>query len=412
CHGTGYDTAAAMGPACYECHEGLDAPHGFVYTASGHSTKSLGKRGAYEKFDGSGSNPALTWTATQAFTITTNKAAAALTVAPGTSFTAGQTGVVNSDWVFPTKSVFWAEGAVGNATTAMEGLTKDSIITCEDCHTGLAPAGPHGADPTNWGIDPNFPGDYSMAGLTKKVTSGDKIGGNTGVYSPSGIFVASNLTSASTIGKWATSADWKDGTTGANAVICAKCHGLMTVMPADSSIPATTNAAVWGTTPNTSGRLWAVAVGANTAHNSHHQDSTDGSPQCVSCHVAVPHGWNQPRLLIDIEGGEYEGTVYQSENAVEAMGTLAALNNHVLVPTNGTIAYDSGSGAALTPGVAGTSIDVSRAGTVLWDESQCDACGDHYGNKPNVLTATGVSTTIPVGVGVNSGAGVPVRIDR
>ena len=410
------NAAEAAGNNCVVCHAGKYAAHGFgfndgasgpyplpnnITVASGHNTTTYGTIGAFTKFDGTSGTPLLTWTASQTFTISTLKSQNALSVPLGTAFTAGQTGVVNSTWNFPTLSVFWPSvdttGNVGQPAPAgaIKGLTANSVITCQDCHTGLNTGGPHGAA-QNWGIDPAFPGDFSMAGLTKKVTAG--VAMPSGAFSPSGIMVATNTT-GTPLQNWQRTDKWANGTSGANAVICAKCHKLETALR--GYIPANGETS---RTVGTSGLLSITVEGANTAHDSHHQDNTDGSPQCVSCHVAIPHGWQAPRLLLDVENGTFAGTPYESANAIEAMGSIAALNNHLAVPSTGLLPYATGNGAPMDP-AAGGSYNIAHVGTVLWDEGQCEACGDHYGN-------TVTSATPGQGAPYGNGNGVPVRIDE
>jgi hypothetical protein len=315
-------------------------------------------------------------------------------VAAGSSFTTGQAGVMTSNWALPTKSVFWpaTDDGVQNApASAIKGLTWTSVITCENCHTAFNATGPHGSS-ANAGLDSAYPADYSMAMLTKKVTSGGTgypgalFGTN--AYSASGIAVGNasllgGTPGARTAGTAFATANLKDGTAGSSAVICAKCHRLEQVVAS-------------GWSNNGVVQTYATVVGANTAHNSHHQDTTDGTAQCVSCHVGITHGWKAPRLLVDVP--KYDGTPFVSENMVEEMGTIAGLNNHPLVGSDGWSQYSTGSGAANPTATTNTSL----AGTVLWDESQCDACGDHYGNlhKAGQTDAAGIA----------AGA-VPVRIN-
>ena len=37
---------------------------------------------------------------------------------------------------------------------------------------------------------------------------------------------------------------------------------------------------------------------SNEAHMEHHNDMVTGQGNCVSCHIAIPHGWKRPRLLV------------------------------------------------------------------------------------------------------------------
>ena len=423
CHGTGYDADNAMGPICSDCHTQDFAPHGFVYGASGHSTTLLGARGPYTKFDGSGSNPTLTWTAKQSFTVSSLKNGSGALASPftqGSTFTTGQAGTVSTTWDFPTLSVFWPSGdtttnatiAQAPPTGAMKGLTKDSIITCEDCHTSLAAAGPKGAAAANYGLDSNFQGDYAYAGLTKQVTAAKSLAGATTTfngYSTSGIMSlpTTSTTPVQLKAAWSDKANWLGDTSTTTAVICAKCHRLETAFRGFVAANGETSRTI-----GTSGVLGVTIEGANTAHDSHHQDATDGSNQCVSCHVALPHGWQSPRLLIDIEGGEFVGTRYESTMAIEAMGPLAALNNHPAIADTGFLPYATGNGVANVVG-AGASYNIAHVGQVLWDESQCTACGDHYGDNAFESNASGGA--LPpgqIGTVYGNGQSVPVTIDQ
>ena len=176
---------------CTDCHEGEYAAHGFEdeHNASGHSTTYYGKKGVFEKFDGSTGNPTLLAEAERSFASITDtwlvEAGFAFAQRPA-GWAAGSfvatlaTTPMTTKWDFPTAQVFWAVGDGGNATDAMEGLTKDSVITCEDCHTGLVAyevPGPHGANsPAMKGLDPDYPGEYAMAELTKYITSNNAYG--------------------------------------------------------------------------------------------------------------------------------------------------------------------------------------------------------------------------------------------
>jgi len=419
CH-AGYETDPAMGPDCTACHQGgYQTPN--HATATGTAPENEGGDGhnvagfsVHTKFDGTG-GLTLNWTASQSFAVSTIKFrsgsttdAPALTsgITVGSTFTTGQAGVVQSNWAFPTKSVFWASGDASASPYAITGLTPTSVITCTQCHNaaGIQYTGPHGA--VSWAMDSNFPADWSMALLTKKVTggtSGTSLGSQTGRASASGIAFAANTTATAgtPASKMAVSSQWQDGTgTYGNtyAVICAKCHKLETAIRGYDAGSGETSR-----TPGTSGLVYTTVEGANTAHDSVHQDQTDGRAQCVSCHAAIPHGWKLPRLLVDV--ADYEGTPYVSENAIEEMETIAALNNHPLIDDTGFQPFSTSNGAWADP-ANGASYNIAHSGTVLWDESQCDACGDHYGN--NVYRN---GTTYGMG-NYGNGSAVPVRIDN
>jgi len=372
-------TLIAAGDAeCVDCHTGTHAAHNFDATASGHNTTTFGVIGAKTKFDGS-QGVKLTWESEASVVLTAPVAGNAGT------YSIGQTGTVNSTWSFPTINVFWGSSDASAPATAIKGLTKDSIITCQDCHTGLNAAGPHGAA-QNWGLDPAYPGDYSYAELTKYVTcnsqyaSTDMSEPNRTKYltplSVSGISMRSALTSSAPL------ISRTDGTKGANAVICAKCHDLENVSLAADN-----------------GTAYDSVEGANTAHDSHHQDQLDGSAQCVNCHVGVPHGWRAPRLLVDTDTDaapyldpQHLGTTRASSTGKntgdtrnpltgfngQGMQSLSGVNDHTLGGSNGTPGwqpYGTGDGKATA------TLNLAHTGMAYWDESQCQACGDHEGEN-------------------------------
>jgi hypothetical protein len=98
--------AANAAAACTKCHSGAGIGLGSTMKASGHNTTENGVIGGKTKFDGS-QGVTLTWISNAAFTVTniisqsSTNGTAAVSVAPGTSFTLGQTGIVNSNWARP-----------------------------------------------------------------------------------------------------------------------------------------------------------------------------------------------------------------------------------------------------------------------------------------------------------------------
>jgi len=415
CHGTDLPTAhAAVGCVCHsdttlvdtmtplleagmaecvDCHVGEIAAHGFEMTASGHNTTTYGTVGGYSKFDGS-QGPVIKWESEIA---SSSLVATYYVEGPTGNFppvewptgvtevTVGQEGTMTTLWNPAQKQVFWASDDASAPVTAVKGLDWDSVISCQDCHAGLSAAGPHGAA-DNWALDPNYAGDYSMAELTKYVTSNNAYSAtdfsepNRSNYlvplSASGIAMRPDNDFPLVL------RDRTDGTTGANAVICSKCHDLMNVVDY--------------------GNGQSAAIGSNTAHNSHHQDQVDGSAQCVSCHVGIPHGWKRPRLLVntDVDTAPYldpmaAGTT-RTNNGVQmyrmvggvwvaqpvggtgfnliGMQSLSAVDPHVAVKDYAT----------LTGRMDGkvTPADLNTVGTddmVFWSEASCQACNDHTG---------------------------------
>jgi len=251
-------------PSCIVCHEG----DGFdVGNISGHSTPNGGAMGMYEKYDG--------------------------TENPDVVLRDSNGDVVTAEWAIPNDRVFWDKSEIDlggfkpeNAFLGEDGmgLSADSVITCKDCHTGLEvmDAGdPQGANLANAMIDPDYPVPFTMAQL-----SGHSSGNYDAYTTRSGISYRTAVTGPND--------PIRDGT---RAVICAKCHDLYQEMEIDSneaSATATgdtrlTNAAV----ENGYGQL---------AHYDHARSQatggTTGRGDCVNCHIAVPHGWSRPRLLV------------------------------------------------------------------------------------------------------------------
>jgi len=281
--------------------------------------------------------------------------------------------------------VFWSASDTSAPSSAIKGLNKDSVITCQDCHTGLNAAGPHGAA-QNWGLDPAYPGDYSYAGLTKYVTANLAFPSTSTAYatplSVSGIAMFNGGTGVLTTQTTAVALR-TDGTQGPTAVICAKCHDLENLVAGGVTGTATV----------------PTVEGANTAHDSHHQDQSDGSPQCVNCHVGVPHGWRAPRLLVDTDTDpapyldpQHLGTTRNSSTGNntgdtrnpltgfngQGMQSLSGVNNHTLGGSNGTPGWQP---YTVGTGRAEPTLNQAHNGTAYWAEDQCQACGDHVGEN-------------------------------
>ena len=320
CHTASFLTArmaAFMAPGatpaeCVSCHAGTHAAHAFGDSISGHSTTTYGKKGVYTKFDGS----------------------------QGVTLKDSEGDTVTTDWDFPSVNVFWAATDTAAPATAIKGLTKDSVVSCQDCHVGLnTVAGPHGAA-EQFGIDPNYdyPFKYAIVGGPAGAVSATdgslnytapgqtpkpgRFAAATPTTSTAGIpasasgikaRIAANLGTVAApiksvnpadlmITNYENYPDYKgaeyiaDATSGQYAVICAKCHDLYNW----TSKPTTTSVDQgWGNAgpDNYEGMHGAHAGG--TSRNGNDVGRIDGRSDCVNCHVAVPHAWRQPRLLVN-----------------------------------------------------------------------------------------------------------------
>jgi hypothetical protein len=357
---------AAGRAECADCHTGSYAAHGFdVAIASGHNTTTYGRRGAYSRFDGS-----------QGVTL---------------KDTAGNT--VETTWGLPTADVFWSQDASAGADAPAAAMKTDhqghplgwnSVITCQDCHTGLNAAGPHGAN-DNWGIDPNYPepytdainSHYTLSGVAARISPNSTSTGSTqlGVDPAKGMAA---VTASMTANNEA------DGTSGSYAVICAKCHKLFDYTNAYKS--GNYSAGSHGFTfINATG----ISNDSNTAHASHHWDITgNGAADCTNCHLAVPHGWIRPRLLVNGFTGPYvvnSGGVTMTVNSTAdpapywaGRGMLSATGNY----------------QGMGPLSSSDDHSLTASGGAVWTEANCIACagGSTSTVNPSALEHSGVPT--------------------
>ena len=52
--------------------------------------------------------------------------------------------------------------------------------------------------------------------------------------------------------------------------------------------------------------MHAGGVSTETRAGRGNQGRTDGRSDCINCHVAIPHGWKRPRLLVNGYTGPYD----------------------------------------------------------------------------------------------------------
>ena len=344
CHGT----------AQYGAHE-----FGAKNTVSGHNTTTFGTIGAKSRFDGS-----------QGATLTD---------------TVGNT--VETTWGLPTVNVFWSQNPANAPAGANTTVGWDSVITCQDCHTGLNAAGPHGAS-NNFGIDPQFPYPYADAVNSHVTESGIAARTTTDVTTP-------RLNSTQAYPTTSTPTNWTGvmaaelshglvdgGQPGTSyAVICAKCHKLFDYESASLGVTAVSHGPTWLTTTG-------ISNDSNTAHGSHHFDLNNGAADCVSCHVAIPHGWVRPRLLVNGFTGTYTVTSGGTTQTVNSVADAA--------PYWGGRGMLSKSGAFIGMGPLSATDDhsLTAEGGALWDESSCIACAGSSTStvNPSGLEHVGVPT--------------------
>jgi len=100
----------------------------------------------------------------------------------------------------------------------------------------------------------------------------------------------------------------------------------------------------------------------------------------VNCHVAIPHGWKTPRLLVNtgwngtvngMHAGIIEGdrAPYRSP---DVLGTNATEGTAMLL--NPATGYN-GMGALTWPASGPTEL---KDGAAVWDRYTCEGCGHHY----------------------------------
>ena len=380
CHtnGAGFSIAGEMGPLlaagkaeCLDCHTDPHQAHGFDMRVSGHNTTTYGRVGGYSKFDGS---QGVLLKDTEENTITTN-------------------------WDLPQKNVFWGATDPDAPSTAIKGLSWTSVVTCQDCHTGLNAAGPHGAA-QSWGIDPNYdyPYKYAVLGASKKSTAATSTSGIKALttVSASGtlnINLDAPVAEESTAGV----AGIQDGTSGPFAVICAKCHDLFNPPPGYGVNSTTTLDNGWSNAGPDSYEGLHGAHAGGTARNANDSGRWDGRSDCAACHIGVPHGWTRPRLLVNAYtgpyplGGSWNGTAWVGYTAAQSVADPAPYNvfRGVIIPEQplpGGGFNTAGNG----PNSALDDHSLNAFGLPVWDEAACISCAG--GRAPYGLEHNGITS--------------------
>ena len=106
--------------------------------------------------------------------------------------------------------------------------------------------------------------------------------------------------------------------------------------------------------------------------------NVDGSPQCVNCHIAIPHGWKMPRLLVDTD---VDGAPYVSVNQLGTTRTTSTgeqTGNTIGLPNPAGVAHPGFNGQGMQS-LSGVDNHNLTNGAAIWTEASCQACGDHAG---------------------------------
>lgn len=375
---------------CVECHTGGAAPHGFTngdaawnpndyFAASGHNTPTFGKLGAYTKFDGS----------------------------EGVTIRDSSDAVITAEYPLPSQNVFWEADDPDAPAGAMTGLTWTSVVTCEDCHTGLVDFevdGPHGAQIiANAGIDPAYPGDYATAALwawsapaedgtlDSTVTSITPMAAKSGIiqYIPGGPTpTAPSAYALKTYLDATTTIPGPAVVTGPDSVICAKCHDLHNPGTGHGATgdgdtgdgyahyhghDYHDNPVAYAGLYEASDETTYTAFAKRDAADVELMAASAGrgaSGHCRNCHVAIPHGWKRPRLL-----------VYETDPAPYNIGPSV---EYAAAEAEGRVRSGVGEAGQLK-GISSTlGPEISHAGEVgeyvNWQNggvTTCQACGHH-----------------------------------
>jgi hypothetical protein len=361
---------AAGTAECVDCHKGpYGTPHGFVNNVSGHNTTTFGTVGARTDFSSLGITDTVGAAPAAQFPLTVNN-------------------------------------------TFKAGYSWTSVVTCEDCHTGLKanePAGPHGGFDfaATAGIDPAYPGSFETASLwggqyAKKLANGTTM--TVGPFAegiaqwantsadPEGLagyqVVTPNMSNATT-----TTVVAGPATVTAGNVICVKCHDLYDATKTTGfkgwanyahehhSADTGSFAMVFGkfdvgdggvsvTTQTVAAESAAAAMAMVPGATKNKQIlapalGREDAGACRNCHIAIPHGWKRPKLIV-------YSNLNPNDPARAALGLPATGDS---APYNAGPAVWEGDSLLAGTGVGSGQMNGLASGIVTFQEAWKDTAG-------------------------------------
>ncbi|MEI6624682.1 MAG: hypothetical protein WCP28_22565, partial [Actinomycetes bacterium] len=305
----------------------------------------------------------------------------------------------------PTRNVFWSADSTEAPSTAIKGLNSNSVVHCSDCHSQMNASGPHGGSAA-WNMDPNYPYPFKYAIVggpagANSTSTPFRAGGGVTAATPttvtfgvpasaSGIkarIAAFPSTATLDTSNYLNYPDYQgatyiaDATTGQYAVICAKCHDLF------NRSGVTTNAVDngWSNAGTDSYEGLHGAHAGGTARNGADIGRIDGRSDCVNCHIAVTHGWKQPRLLVN----GYTGT-YQIGGSFGVPGTMVpSIADPAPYWVGRGMPFANGNSPGNGPNDPEDNHAANAFGLPVWEEAACISCSGAVSG--NALEHAGVT---------------------
>lgn len=180
----------------------------------------------------------------------------------------------------------------------------------------------------------------------------------------------------------------------AGKFICQKCHKLVSPY---QGIPGADGNGHGGRNNNLNYMGFS-----NEVHMEHHGNAITGVADCVACHVAVPHGWTRPRLLVyETDAAPYKVALPAVPAGVTSAFSLATGSTHLdSIDAAASATKDLGSGNAAdfaaSDAANGTNYSFWSSATLGtgWNaDPNALPSGDAVQNNCNACSKTGATHT-------------------